>query len=137
VDLLVGALAVVAAVLLAWIALIAVLWLHRGTRQQTKVYARLVPDITRMVVKLLRDPTTPMRYRVGLVALAAWLLNPIDLIPDFLPVVGVLDDVVVTGLLLRWLVRGVGPDGVASHWSGTDDGLEIVRRAAGVRRQQG
>jgi uncharacterized membrane protein YkvA (DUF1232 family) len=116
-----------------WLVLVGVVWLNRPTRDQAAIYLRLLPDLTRLVFRLVRDPKTPTRHRVALIALGVWLAFPIDLIPDFLPVVGALDDVVLAALVLRWVGRGIGIDRVEAAWSGSPEGLAILRRALGLR----
>jgi uncharacterized membrane protein YkvA (DUF1232 family) len=127
---LVTALAVLAVV---WLVLVGVVWLNRPTREQAAVFIRLLPDLTRLVLRLVRDPGTPRRYRFGLIALGAWLAFPIDVIPDFLPVVGALDDIVLAALVLRWVGRGIGTERLEAGWSGSPEGLAILRRALGLR----
>ena len=126
-------LAAVVVLVLGWLVLVAVIWLNRPTRDQAAVYLRLLPDLTRLVLRLVRDPRTPTRYRVALVALGAWLAFPIDLIPDFLPVIGAIDDIVLAALVLRWVGRGVGIERVEAAWSGSPEGLAILRRALDSR----
>jgi uncharacterized membrane protein YkvA (DUF1232 family) len=116
-----------------WLVLVAVVWLNRPTRDQAAVLLRLLPDLTRLVIRLVRDPGTPGRYRVALIALGAWLAFPIDLIPDFLPVIGALDDIVLAALVLRWVGRGIGIERLEAAWSGSPEGLAILRRALDVR----
>jgi uncharacterized membrane protein YkvA (DUF1232 family) len=118
---------------LGWLALIAVLWLHRPARDQATIYLRLIPELSRLVLRLLRDRGTPARYRLALLGLAAWLANPIDLVPDFLPVIGVLDDVIIAALVLRWVGRGVGMKRIETAWSGSDQGLALLRRVLVTR----
>ena len=115
-------------IVLGWLALIGLLWLNRPTRDQTTAYLRLIPDLSRLVFRLLRDRGTPLRYRLALLGLAAWLANPVDLIPDFLPVIGVLDDAIVAAVVLRWVGRGVGLTRIEAAWSGSDEGLALLRR---------
>jgi uncharacterized membrane protein YkvA (DUF1232 family) len=118
---------------LGWLVLVAVVWLNRPTREQAAVFLRLLPDLTRLVIRLVRDPRTPRRYRVALIVLGAWLAFPIDLIPDFLPVIGALDDIVLAALVLRWVGRGIGTERLEAAWSGSREGLAILRRALDVR----
>lgn len=118
---------------LGWLVLVAVVWLNRPTRDQAAVFLRLLPDLTRLVFRLVRDPTTPARYRVGLIGLGAWLAFPIDIIPDFLPVVGALDDIVLAAFVLRWVGRGIGTERLEAAWTGSPEGLAILRRVLDVR----
>jgi uncharacterized membrane protein YkvA (DUF1232 family) len=118
---------------LGWLVLVGVVWLNRPTRDQAAVLLRLVPELTRLVFRLVRDPATPRRYRAGLVLLGAWLVFPIDLIPDFLPVIGALDDIVLAALVLRWVGRGIGTERLEAAWSGSPEGLAILRRALDMR----
>ncbi|MEX2011535.1 MAG: DUF1232 domain-containing protein [Chloroflexota bacterium] len=126
-------LAALVVLVFGWLVLVGIVWLNRPTRDQAAVYLRLLPDLTRLVFRLVRDPGTPTRYRVALIALGAWLAFPIDLIPDFLPVVGALDDIVLAALVLRWVGRGIGIDRLEEAWSGSPEGLAILRRALGLR----
>jgi uncharacterized membrane protein YkvA (DUF1232 family) len=74
--------------------------------------AAVVPDYVALVRRLLADPRVPWRHRLVLWALLAYLLSPIDLVPDFIPVVGQLDDLIVVVLVLRWLRRSLEARGV-------------------------
>jgi uncharacterized membrane protein YkvA (DUF1232 family) len=67
-----------------------------------------------------------------MVLLLAYLPSPIDLVPDFIPVVGFADDVLVTVLALRSVTRRAGPEALDRHWPGSGDGLYVVRRLAGL-----
>ena len=68
----------------------------------------------------------PRRAKVALGLLVPYLASPIDLIPDFLPGIGQLDDVLLVAAALRYVVRRAGSEVVAEHWPGTADGLRIV-----------
>lgn len=61
-----------------------------------------------------------------------YLISPIDLIPDFIPVLGQIDDVVVAAVILRWTGRRVGVEGLRSHWPGSDEGSDVLRRMLGL-----
>jgi uncharacterized membrane protein YkvA (DUF1232 family) len=74
----------------------------------------------------------PRRRRLALVALGVYLASPIDLVPDFLPVVGQADDALLVALALRWLMRGAGPVLVERHWPGPDGSLAVLLRLAGA-----
>jgi len=111
-----------------WLALAVVLWLHRPSRDRAALLLRLVPDLARLVSRLMRDRGAPLRYRLALVALAAYLASPIDLIPDVVPVIGSLDDVILVALVLRWVGRGMGRSWIEAQWTGSTEGLAILVR---------
>jgi uncharacterized membrane protein YkvA (DUF1232 family) len=93
---------------LAWLLLVAVLWLHRPTRDQVGPVVHLVPDIARLVRSLLADSAVPRGPKIALGGLLVYLVSPLALVPDILPVVGALDDVIIGGLVLRWVGRRIG-----------------------------
>ncbi|PWI10208.1 hypothetical protein DIZ27_14200, partial [Streptomyces sp. NWU339] len=93
---------------------------------------RLLPDLLRLIPRLARDRTLPRGVRVRLWLLLAYLAMPIDLVPDFIPVLGYADDAIVVAAVLRSVVRHAGADALARHWPGTDDGLIAVRRLTGL-----
>ena len=101
-----------------------------GRGPEARALARLVPDCLVLARGLLGDREVPGRCKLALVALVVYLASPIDLVPDFLPVIGVLDDAIVVALVLRWIVRTAGPERVRRHWRGTARGLELVLRVA-------
>jgi uncharacterized membrane protein YkvA (DUF1232 family) len=80
--------------------------------------AGIVPDCVTTVRRLRRDPRVPRRAKVAVALAGLWLLSPIDLVPEFLPVVGPLDDVVVVALALRYAARQVPREVLAAAWPG-------------------
>jgi uncharacterized membrane protein YkvA (DUF1232 family) len=68
---------------------------------------------------------------VALVVLLVWLLSPIDLIPEFVPVLGPLDDVVVAVIILRFVRRRVGIDALRDRWAGSEAGFGLLVRMVG------
>jgi uncharacterized membrane protein YkvA (DUF1232 family) len=103
-----------------------------GRKVMAKELALLVPNLVLLFKDLLRDPTVPAGPKVALAIGAVWLASPIDLLPEFLPVLGPLDDAVVAALVLRYLVRRAGPDVVRRHWRGDPRTLELIFRAARI-----
>lgn len=97
-----------------------------GRRADATAVARMVPDLVVLVSRLARDARVPRGRRALLAALALYLASPIDLVPDFLPLVGVLDDALLVVLVLRAIVRAAGPGVVAEHWPGPPRGLELL-----------
>ncbi len=94
--------------------------------------AAVLPDTVRPVRRLARDPDLPSSVRRTLWLLAGYLVFPIDLVPDFIPVLGYADDAIVVAIVLRRVVRKAGPDAVERHWAGSAAGLTVVRRLAGI-----
>jgi uncharacterized membrane protein YkvA (DUF1232 family) len=90
--------------------------------------ARLVPDVARLVSRLARDPEVPTGVRVRLWLLLAYLVSPIDLVPDVLPVIGWADDAIIVVLVLRTVVRRAGSELLDRHWPGTPTGLAVLRQ---------
>jgi uncharacterized membrane protein YkvA (DUF1232 family) len=105
-----------------------VLYLTRPDESTLVDAARLIPDTFRLVRKLATDRTIPLATRIPVWLLLAYLASPIDLVPDFLPVVGFADDAIITSLVLRRLIRKVGADKLTEHWPGTPEGLDRMRR---------
>ena len=122
-----------AALLLVWVVLVVVMWRTGRGMSGLAEAARLLPDLLRLVGRLARDPELPRGLRIRLWILLAWLASPIDLLPEFIPVIGYADDVVVAAYVLRSVVRIAGPEALDRHWPGTPEGLDVVRRLAGVR----
>jgi Protein of unknown function (DUF1232) len=84
---------------------------------------------------LTTDSTLPRGVRVRLALLMVYLALPIDLVPDFIPVLGYADDAVVAVFVLRGVVRRVGLEPLRGHWSGTQDGFAALCRLAGLETQ--
>ena len=124
-------LGIVVALLAAWALFIAVLWLLRPRDVGLAELVRIVPDVVRLVRDLLGDGATPAGVRLALAGLLAWLISPIDLIPEFIPVLGPLDDVVVAVLVLRYVRRRLGDDELRRRWRGTEDGFALMMRVLG------
>jgi uncharacterized membrane protein YkvA (DUF1232 family) len=120
----------VGGLLLCWLVLMAVLWLTRPDELSARELLRLLPDVLRLVRRLAGDRTLPRGVRVRLWLLMVYLAVPIDLVPDFLPVVGHADDAIVVALVLRSVVRRAGGAAVERHWPGTPEGLAALRRAS-------
>ena len=114
---------------LAYLVLIAALAVA-GRRSQALALARFIPDCLLMLRRLTGDEGVPRRRKLVLLGLVAFLALPIDLVPDFIPVVGQLDDVLVAALALRYALRSGGPELLRRHWPGPDESLEAVMRLA-------
>jgi uncharacterized membrane protein YkvA (DUF1232 family) len=130
-DLLLG---MAAALLLAWIALVIGLVVARPRGGLLREALRLLPDVLRLVRRLVADPALPRGVRIRLGLLLAYLACPIDLIPDFIPVLGYADDAIIVTAVLRGVARRAGIDAVRAHWPGTDDGFAAIARLTGLGR---
>ena len=122
---------VVAAVLVASYLVMVLALLGTGRRSQARALAGFVPDCAVLFTRLARDPEIPRAQRVLIVLLAAYLASPIDLVPDFVPGLGHLDDALLVALSLRWLLRTSGREPIERHWPGPESSLELVLRVAG------
>jgi uncharacterized membrane protein YkvA (DUF1232 family) len=112
--------------------LAAVVLLAIGRKTTSRELVTFLPNLIRLFRGLLRDERVPRSSKVLLLLGAFWLASPIDLIPEFLPGVGALDDAVVAGLVLRHLVNRAGPDVVKDHWRGDPKTIGLMLRAARV-----
>lgn len=125
---------IAAGLILVYGVLLVLLWRSsrtHGSRVQVRAALRLVPDVVRLLRRLAADSALPAGVRIRLVLLLVYLASPIDLVPDFIPVIGYADDAVIVGIALRSVARRSGPDAVERHWPGTPEGLAVVRRFAG------
>ena len=117
---------------LLWLVLLALLWRARPPELGAREALRLLPDLVRLVRRLAADRALPRGVRVRLWLLLGYLLSPIDLVPDVVPVLGYADDVVVVAWALRSVVRRAGVGALARHWPGEAAGLAVVHRLAGL-----
>jgi uncharacterized membrane protein YkvA (DUF1232 family) len=120
------------AVVAAYAALVVTLCVI-GRRPAVRAVARLIPDCVGLVRRLARDPRVPRRWRWALVALLAYLLVPFDLVPDFVPIAGQLDDALLAVVAVRGVLRSAGPAVVAEHWFGSQRALAVLSRVATPR----
>jgi uncharacterized membrane protein YkvA (DUF1232 family) len=127
-------LGIVGGLLLLWFILVVILWRGQRPLEAAKLgdLLRLVPDVARLLRRLAADHTLYVGVRVWLIVILVYLLSPIDLIPDFIPVLGYADDAVVIVLAIRFAMRWAGRAAIERHWPGTEQGLEAVLRLAGA-----
>jgi uncharacterized membrane protein YkvA (DUF1232 family) len=123
---------VVVSLLLLWLLLLAALWRARPDDLTARGALRLLPDVLRLVRRLAADRALPRAVRIRLWLLLAYLVSPLDLVPDFIPVIGYADDVVVVAWALRSVVRRAGREALIRHWPGEPAGLAAVGRLAGL-----
>lgn len=101
------------------------------TRQEILMEAMLlVPNLVKLLFRLLRDRRVPRRRRLGMAAVGAYVASPVDLIPDFVPVLGGIDDLLVLAFAIDYLLEASPEEVIDEHWDGSADGLELVRGIA-------
>ena len=127
-------LGVVGGLLLLWLALLGALWVAGRGEDPVRLrdVLRLLPDVLRLLRRLVRDPTLPRGVRIRLGLLLGYLLLPIDLVPDFIPVIGYADDALIAAFALRSAIRAAGPEALTRHWPGSPEGLAALRRLTGL-----
>src|SRR5207248_10748877 len=106
-------------------------WLLRPKDVALRELLGVVPDLVRLIRDRLADRQTPFGVRLALTVLLAWIVNPIDLIPEFIPVIGPLDDVVVAVLVLRYVRRRIGDDPLSRRWPGTPQAYVLLAGLVG------
>ncbi len=128
VNLIVGIVVGVAAL---WAVLLILFWALRPKGVSVRELLGVIPDVLRLLRSLIGDRTAPLDVRIVLVGLVAWIVSPIDLIPEFIPVLGPLDDVVVAVVAMRYVRRRVGVEDLRKRWRGTDDAFALLLRVIG------
>jgi len=95
-----------------------------------KKLLRALPDLVRLMARLAADPVLPRSAKVALAAAVVYLLSPIDLIPDFVPFVGYLDDALLAAVVLDGVLNYVDRAVVLRYWPGSPQSLDKLARAA-------
>jgi uncharacterized membrane protein YkvA (DUF1232 family) len=114
-----------------WLATVLLLTLA-GKRSAARELAGLLPNLVALFRGLLRDPRVPRRTKLWIGFAVAWLISPIDLIPEFVPIAGPLDDAIVAALVLRHVLKRAGREVVEGHWRGDPATLRLILRAGGI-----
>src|SRR5262245_43473248 len=122
---------VLVGLVLLWALLLVIFWIARPRDVPVREVVRLIPDLLRLLRSVIGDGSAPLDVRIVLVGLLIWILSPIDLIPEFIPGLGPLDDVIVAIVALRYIRRRLGADALRDRWTGTDDGFRLLLRVVG------
>ena len=131
-----GLLVALAIAVAVWLLAIGVL-LAFGRVNAAKELAGLVPNLLVLFKDLVKDPRVPRSAKIWLGVAAVWLASPIDLLPEFIPVLGPLDDAIVAAAVLRHLVKKAGPEVVYEHWRGDPATMAKVLRVFGASTVSG
>jgi uncharacterized membrane protein YkvA (DUF1232 family) len=108
-----------------------VVWLViRGRQEDARALATFIPDCIVLATRLARDSRVPRRRKLLLIGLVAYLSLPFDLVPDFIPVAGQLDDAIIVALVLRHFVRAGGESMMRELWPGPEQSLALILRLA-------
>jgi uncharacterized membrane protein YkvA (DUF1232 family) len=102
------------------------LLLVAGRRRDARALAGFIPDCVILLRRLLADRRMPRSRKWAVLLLIAYLAVPLDLVPDFIPVAGQLDDAILVALVLRFVLRGAGPEALAQHWSGPTESARVI-----------
>ena len=125
-------LGIVVGIVLLWALILVLLLLFRPEGVPLRELIRVVPDVMRLLGSIIGDRSTPLDVRAVLVLLLVWIISPIDLIPEFIPVLGPLDDVVVAAVALRYTRRRLGIEALRRRWAGSDEGFALLVRMVGT-----
>lgn len=101
-----------------------------GRRSEARALAGFIPDCLVLLRHVLHDDRVPRSRKLLVIALIGYLLLPFDLVPDFIPVAGQLDDVIIVVLVLRIVARSGGPALLREHWRGPTSSLNLILRLA-------
>jgi len=118
-----GAVLAVYAAFVVWLVVL-------GRRDDARALVTFIPDCIVLVTRLAREPGVPRRRKLLLVALVGYLALPFDLVPDFIPVAGQLDDAIIVALVLRSFVRSGGEELIRELWPGPEQSLALILRLA-------
>ncbi|HEY3427840.1 MAG TPA: YkvA family protein [Acidimicrobiia bacterium] len=101
-------------------------------RQMAKDAALMLPNLVKLLSRLVKDPRVPRRSKLVLLAAVGYVISPIDILPEMIPVAGILDDLFLVAFALNHLIERAGEELVVEHWDGPQDILEMVRSALGT-----
>ena len=126
--------AILVALVVLWGLFLVVFWILRPKGVSVRELVSLVPDILRLLRSLIGDGSAPLDVRLALIGLVAWIVSPIDLIPEFIPVLGPMDDVVVAIVAMRYVRRRVGVEDLRRRWTGSAAGFAMLLTVIGSDR---
>jgi uncharacterized membrane protein YkvA (DUF1232 family) len=102
------------------------------TRARLRKFALLAPNLVKLLWRLTRDPRVPARNKAIFLFVAGYLVSPIDFIPDFIPVVGGVEDAILAAVALDAIINNVPEDVVRQHWDGDEDVIAVIREIVAI-----
>jgi uncharacterized membrane protein YkvA (DUF1232 family) len=123
--------AIAIGLIVVWAIFLVIFWLLRPKGVPIREIIRVVPDVIRLLRSLVADGSVPPDVRVVIGGLFLWIISPIDLIPEFLPGIGPLDDVIVAVVALRYVRRRLGIEDLRHRWTGSSDGFSVLESVIG------
>ena len=108
-----------------------------GRRTDARALAGFIPDCIVLFKRLLRDPRVPRRAKVAIALLVPYLALPFDLIPDFIPVAGQVDDAILVAAVIAYVARSAGPEVIEELWPGSKRALDLVLALSWQGRPKG
>jgi uncharacterized membrane protein YkvA (DUF1232 family) len=124
-------LALVLGLVALWVVLLVLFWALRPRGVPVRQIVGVIPDVLRLIRSIVTDRSAPLDVRLVLIGLLAWIVSPIDLIPEFIPVLGPLDDVVVAIVAMRYVRRRLGVDDLRRRWAGSAESFTLILRIIG------
>ena len=118
--------AVMVGLLVVWGLLLVLLWVVRPRDVPARELLGVIPDLIGLTRSLISDGDVPLDVRLVAAGAVVWVINPIDLVPDFLPLIGWLDEIVVIVLALRYVRRRLGVPALRARWPGSQDGFSLL-----------
>ncbi len=128
-------LGILVAIVVLWAAMLGLFWVLRPREVPMREVLRVIPDVLRLLRSVIRDSKAPLDVRLVLGGLMLWIISPIDLIPEFIPVLGPLDDIVVAVVAMRYTRRRLGTEDLRRRWTGSADGFALLSRLMGADRR--
>ena len=123
---------IVVGIVALWALLLVIFWLLWPKGVPIRELLGIIPYVLRLIRALLADRSAPLDVRIVLVGMLAWIVSPIDLIPEFIPVLGPLDDVVVAVVAMRYVRRRIGSGALLARWPGSINGFAVLSRVIGL-----
>ena len=108
---------IIVALVAVWAGLLVLFFVMRPKGVSVREVVGVIPDVLRLLRSVVGDGSAPLDVRLVLIGLMAWIVSPIDLIPEFIPVLGPLDDVVVAVVAMRYVRRRVGIEDLRMRWA--------------------